>query len=327
MSVAAPYQALWQKTGPAIDTVDLALVWESGQPQDWFSLWNNPGHAYAATQTGGNPDPFGGNRAYRVTVGAGGAYYPTDQNCDAMTSITGSFWAKSATGATFSGVPVGMVWNGGTVDGQTTINVTSDWQRFEFTWPRPASMTQVRLQIGLGAWAGVDMYMYRPGLDFPVGGSLTGLNLVVPLTLIFVHRSASAAAWRSLWGGPAAGNLQIVLHASTQQLFLLKAAQYGFATFSTTPHIGNAWRYSALTYASSGAYAWYLNGAADGGATDLQTFTAAATPTIGDSAGQYFHSGTIGYGMAYRRALSAADIAANYTAVKAAVADMGITLP
>ena len=115
---------------------------------------------------------------------------------------------------------------------------------------------------------------------------------------------------RTIIGGGVAGDGHQQFRVNeVNQLQLLKACTASIDTSSGTVPNGS-WSHVAITYDSSGNYVFYINGAASGSGTNLQTFTANDT-FIGSSClggvGELF-AGTMDDVRIYNRVLTAAEV-------------------
>lgn len=312
-------QIIGRHRGAVYAPTGLTLEFHAKQPEDAFNWRGFPNPDFGA-ECAGYSDPDGGTDACLHTFLNGNGAFSADVKRTGVAPVIGYVWAKLQSG-TSGAVPFGIVWDGGAEISQSTLNVTDGWQEFNISATPSGARTNARFQVGIGSYTSTVLYVYRRiGFTFYTG-SLSGLTVAPPFTLIFVHRTVTEGADRTLWGGPASGNIQFRVNTA-DKLELLKAAQYAFSTKSTSSHATAAWVYSAVTYSAAGVYAFYLNGAADGGpTTDLQTFVNTSAPTIGYRATstEPYH-GWIAFGRVYDQALGAAQIAVDYAAVKSALA-------
>jgi hypothetical protein len=326
----APFQGAFTSAAIPVSPTNLILQWQTQEVND-ASVWSTDESTWAqnaTTATTGQSDPFGGTGAVLEGCGGNCNIYSLNFARTGIAPVVGTLWAKSNTGSSLTN-NLAIVWDGGAEISNQSITITTSWQKFQVSATPSGSRTLARLQLGTGtSWStGQSILLYRQPRLFVVG-SLSGLTVTPPFSVITVHRPANAGAYRAVWGGPAIGNIEVRIDGSNNKMQLLKQGQYAFATESTTATTAGTWVCSGLSYSATGVYKWYTNGQPDGGpTTDLQSFTSTSSPQIGDSTqvGDTY-AGYMGAGLVYSAALSDAAQLQDYKALKARLAPM-IVLP
>jgi hypothetical protein len=304
-----------------VDVNELVPWGSVSYPASWVSSGNITGI------TGGQSDPEGGSNATKFTstlLGVNSVRTASD-SVPGFWDTTAVLWVKADAPIT---VPLAIVWDAGAELIQTDINVTTAWQRFSVTGTATAGRTAAWLQLGIGTCLPPgDYYIYRPTNPTYHTGNLSGLSVVPPFSMMFVHRTHNTSSYKALWGSPTASAIEVRI-GTDGKAALLKQGAYGFATASTSVHGNGSWVCTGLVYAANGAYKWYLNGVPDGGpTTDLQTFTAITSPQFGNASQVAdLYQGNIARAVIYSDALDDAAFASDYAILKAQLASK-LSLP
>jgi hypothetical protein len=149
---------------------------------------------------------------------------------------------------------------------------------------QPLFKTGIQNGLGMGLFDGVDDYMTSGLTAAPT--NVTILAIVRPIT-------SFAASPAMLGGSIANGPFELRFDVDRPVAEALKSGTAGVGTATNADSLATATQVG-FTYDSSGNFAFFRNGTANGAGTNLQTFAASTTLVGARSSGADFYPGYVG---------------------------------